>query len=196
MRTYTSKSAIGPQKDLAGLCPYKGTTFEYSGVNQASPVRNDFQKANKAAAGLTAQQQNKRLAQRNKERRENFTEEEEAADNAKHAEYQQRVGLPVRRFKKAASKAGMPKAAIDATVRDFQRIARLAKNKGEPTPNADDYLKIIKKQSSTKPSPATSRNANPSPPTAPGPPANSPSAPSTAPSAPSGNRRSRTTLRQ
>ena len=142
MRTYTTKSAMGPQKDLAGLCPYKGLSFEYSGVNQASPVRNDFQRADKAAAGLTAKDQNKRTAQRNKERREQFTEEEEAADNAKHADHQQRVGLPVKRFKKAANKAGMAKAAIDAAVRDFQRVARLAKNAGKPVPVAADHLKV------------------------------------------------------
>ena len=145
MRTYTTKSALGPQKDLAGLCPYQGVSFEYSGVNQASPVRNDFQQVDKAADGLTVQEQMKRRTERNRERRNQFTEEEEIADNAKHADYQQRVGLPVKRFKKAANKAGMTKAAIDATVREFQRIARLAKNAGRPTPLAADHLKVIKK---------------------------------------------------
>lgn len=145
MRTYTTKSALGPQKDLAGLCPYKDMHFEYSGVNQASPVRNDFQQVDKAADGLTVQEQNKRRAERNKECRALFTEEEETADNAKHADYQQRVGLPVKRFKKQSSKAGMSKAAVDAAVREFQRVARLAKIAGRPTPAAADYLKVIKK---------------------------------------------------
>jgi hypothetical protein len=145
LRTYTTKCALGPQKDLAGLCPYQDVHFEYSGVNQASPVRNDFRHVDKAADGLSVQEQNKRHAERNKERRDLFTEEEEAADNAKHADYQQRVGLPVKRFKKQASKAGMSKAAIDAAVRDFQRVTRLAKRAGRPAPVPAEHLKVVKK---------------------------------------------------
>lgn len=145
MRTYTTKSALGPQKDLAGLCPYKDMHFNYSGVNQASPVRNDFQQVDKPADGLTVQEQNKRIAERNRERKALFTDEEKAADQAKHADYQQRVGLPVKKFKKQATKANMSKAAIDAAVRDFQRVARLAKNAGSPMPDAADHLKIVKK---------------------------------------------------
>lgn len=138
MRCYTTKAANGPQKDLARLCPY-ATHFEYSGVDQASPVRNDFQQVDKPADGLTIEEPNKRKSERNKERKELFTPDDKAEDKAKNADYQRRVGLPVKKFKKQANKANMFKAAIDAVVRDFQKLARLAKKNSKLLPLAEDH---------------------------------------------------------
>jgi hypothetical protein len=142
--TYMTKSAFGTQKRLAALCPYKDMHFEYSGVNQSSPIRNDFQKANKDADGLTVQEQNVRKTRRNKERREEFTAEEATTEKAKHAAYSKLVNKPVQKFKKKAADSGMTKDAIDRTVKAFQLLARQAKLRKESLPRAEDHLRITR----------------------------------------------------
>jgi hypothetical protein len=144
LRTFTTKSASGPQKSLAALCPYKGMHFEYSGVNQSSPVRNDFQKANKDADGLTEKEQNVRKTRRNKERREDFAPDEAATEKAKHAAYSKLVNKPVQKFKKQAAQAGMTQEAIDKTVKAFQLLARLAKARKQSLPLAEEHLVITR----------------------------------------------------
>ena len=145
LRTYTSKAAAGPQKDLAALCPWPGKRFSWSGVNQSSPVRNEIARAAKDAQGLTPAEQNKRTADRARQKKENWTPEELGEAQDKRVNYHQLVALPVRKFKVKAKNASMPKSKVDAAVKEFQKAIRLAKKSGGiDQVDSEKYLKVRK----------------------------------------------------
>jgi len=144
LRTYTTESAFGAQKGFSAIYPYEKTHLEYSGVNQASPLRNNPKTTTKDADGLTEKEQNLRKGLRNKERREAHSAEESATAKAAHAAYSKFVNKPVQKFKKKAISAGMTEDAINKIVKDFQLLARLAKKNKTNLPNAEDHLRITR----------------------------------------------------
>jgi hypothetical protein len=107
-------------------------------------VRTDFQKAVKDAEALTAHDQNLRTAERARERKSLFTEDEAVSAKAQHADYAKRIATPIKGFQRQAKRAGMTAEAIKKTVDDFRLLARKAKKANETLPVAAEHLRITK----------------------------------------------------